>query len=244
MLTIKPTPNLSGLAISGDLEDISRLYDALMAVLGDDDETGGPYELPTLYILALCYELRHAYQGDRWLDFVDNGFNETIQQRQKKIAPQRNVYFQTRIELPEILFDLMVLSDFTEQYSAKIKGKLAGMDCDLLLVRWFQAEGAATLGRLLDDQAANRLKKLIYGSVPRFQDFYTQYVDYQTSRYLKLSPGKRLQQILPIARRYSDRGADYQRLARDLEETAAELHCGINDLQPIEEPRELADADW
>jgi len=89
MLTVKATPHLAGLAISGDYDDLQRLYDALMAVVDDhdeeneDDETD--YELPALYILALCYEVRHAHQGERWLEFVDNGFSEEIQQYQKSL---------------------------------------------------------------------------------------------------------------------------------------------------------------
>ncbi len=247
MLTVKATPHLAGLAISGDYDDLQRLYDALMAVVddyGDDNEDETDYEMPALYILALCYELRHAHQGERWLEFIDNGFSEEVQQRQKSLGPQRNVYYQTRVAVPEILFDLMVLDDFIKQY--RHKTPCGELDRDITCVRWFQAEATQALCGLLDEKAAARLVQLMHGpeSELRFSGYYTQYVDYQTSRYLKAAPDKRLAQILPLARRFHERGASYMRLAEELEETAEELSCSISDLQPVDEPKELNDEEW
>lgn len=77
MIAIESTANHAGVTIKGDFFDLYALYDALHEVVGDD------YEYPYFYdvrlrVLALCYDLRHAFMGDREVAFVDNGLDEEI----------------------------------------------------------------------------------------------------------------------------------------------------------------------
>jgi len=242
MLIIKPTARLAGLSISGDAEDLQRLYDALSEILGDEAETGSDYEMPALFILALCYELRQAWLGNRSVEFIENRLDADAQQNLKTLGPQRNVYFLTRIPLPEILFDIMALNDFVEARSRK--AKLPALDRDIQMVQLFQAEAASAMQSLLDQAAAGRLARLIHGSLPRFSGFCTQYIDLLNQKYLSQTPEKRLQQIVPLARRINERGNDYQRLAADLAETAAELQCPVSELETVSDPPELMDSEW
>ena len=242
MLMIKPTPNLAGLSISGDSEDLQRLYDALLEIIGDEQEPGDPYEMPALYILAACYELRKALSGNRSVEFVPSRLDSDARHSLKTLGPQHNVYFMTRIHLPEILFDVMVLCDFVEIYSRRLKP--AALNRDIQMVQLFQAEVTAALQSLLDPAAAVRLSRLIYGSVQRYRGYCTQYVDHLTARYLHLQPDKRRQQIMPLARKFNEKGPDYLRLEADLLETAAELGCLLADLESIDELPELADTEW
>jgi hypothetical protein len=242
MLTVKPTPHLAGLFISGDFEDLQRLYDALLEILGDDQEPGNAYEMPALSILSVCYELRQAILGSRAVEFVPNRLDAETQQSLKTLGPQRNVYFKTKIGLPEILFDVMALNDFLEIYSRKVK--YPSLNRDIQMVQLFQAEVTSCLQELLDASAATRLARLIYGVVPRYKGYCTQYVDQLSARHLHLAPDKRLLQILPIARKLNEKGPDYRRLENDLLETAAELGCPVADLESIHEQPVLPDQDW
>jgi hypothetical protein len=242
MLTIAPTPHNAGVEISGDREDLNRLYDALAEIVDDESESGSEYEMPALNILAVNYELRHAWQGSRSIAFIANGLSPAAQQNLKKLGPQHNVYFVTRITVPEILFAIMALNDFVEIYSRKVK--IPALNRDIQMVQLFQAEVTAALQSLLGPAAADRLARLVYGTVPRFCKYMTHYVEMLTGRYLRLAPEKRVQQILPLARRISERGADYQRFVRELEETAGELKCSPIDLEPENLPPELNEADW
>jgi hypothetical protein len=242
MLDIKTTPGMAGISISGDLPDLQQLYDALSDVIGDESEEGSAYEMPALNILAICYELRKAWQGDRQVEFVDNGLSDDMRQNLKVLAPVRNVYFKTQIHLPEVLFDIMALNDFVEMCSRRLK--IPDLDPTIQRVRCFQAEVTAVLQSVLDPGAAQRLARSIYGTVPRYKSFYSQYVDYLTDRYLKQTPEKRLQQIVPLARRLDVLGTDYQRLVAELAKTAAELNCSIPDLEPVSELPVLQDEEW
>jgi hypothetical protein len=242
MIKLALTPKLAGISIAGDAADLSRLAEALLDVVSDEAEPGSDYEMPALAILALYDELRKAVQGERQLVFADNGLTGEMRQRFKILAPQRNVYFQTRLRLPELLFDIMALNDFIER--AGYKRKVADLDPPVQLARWFQAEVTATLQGQMDAAAAGRLASLIYGTVPRYKGFCTQYVDNLCCQYMAHAPERRKQQILPLARRLDELGADYQRMLVDLRETAAELACAVSELEPVNELPALGDQDW
>lgn len=242
MLTIRPTPLLAGLAISGDFDDLQRLYDALLEVTGDSQEPGDDYELPALAVLAVCHELRQAMQGSRGVEFVDNNLDDSVRQSLKILGPSRNIYYRTRIHLPAIIFVVMVLGDFIDIYSRSIK--YPTFNRDIQEVQLFQAECAAALQSVIDPVSAGRLLPILYGTVPRFRSYLAQYVDQLTLRYLRLPPEKRRQQILTLARRINEKGADYLRFEADLLDTAAELHCSVADLESIDELPELTDPEW
>lgn len=242
MLTIRPTPNLAGMSISGDYHDLLNLYDALLEIVGEEAKPGHEYEMPVMQIHAICFELREAWQGNRCVEFVENGFDINTQHNLKTIGPQRNVYFSTRIFLPQMLFAAMALCDFVEMASRE--QKIPALNRDIQTIQLFQAEIATTLQDQLDAASAKLLAQLIYGSVPRYRSFCTQYVDMLTEKYLKQTTEKRRLQILTIARRLNELGTDYQRLVAELAETAAELECSIADLETVSEPPTLADREW
>ncbi|HBP39050.1 MAG TPA: hypothetical protein DD640_10005 [Clostridiales bacterium] len=242
MITVTPTPRRVGVLIYGDLEDLHSLDDAIGNVLGDEASPGSEYEMPALQILAISYELRQAWLGQRQATFVGNGMSPAVQQALKKIGPAHNVYFQIRIAIPEILFDVMALGDFIEIHSRK--ARLPALDRDILIVQLFQAEVTAALQSLLFPAAAARLAELIYGTVPRFRNYYTHYVEMLNGRFMQLTPEKRVQQILPLARRISERGSDYLRFARNLEESAEELDCLPEDLETVSGSTALSAEEW
>ena len=64
MLSVKTTENLTGVTISGTYWDLNALYDALSNVIGEEGSYP-EFEACWLRVLGLCYDIRHAYQGDR-----------------------------------------------------------------------------------------------------------------------------------------------------------------------------------
>ena len=70
MLSVKITEHLTGVIISGNQSDLNTLYNALSNVIGREGSYP-EYEQCGLRIHGLCYEIRHAYQGDR-NTFTDN----------------------------------------------------------------------------------------------------------------------------------------------------------------------------
>jgi len=75
MIFVKNTPNNTGVAIYGDYMDFENFYEALHAVVGDEDEFVG-FEAARIRVLGICYDIRYALMGDREIEFVDNGMDE------------------------------------------------------------------------------------------------------------------------------------------------------------------------
>jgi len=73
MIKIKTTPNLYGVTLMGDYEDLDKLYDSISNYLSFyiDNADYYPYH-EYEYLLSLNYDIRHCYMGDRGYEIVDN----------------------------------------------------------------------------------------------------------------------------------------------------------------------------
>ena len=74
MLQIKTTPNLYGITILGDYQDLNILYNSISRYLSfyiDQLGDGYPYH-EYEYLLSLNYDIRHAYMGDRETQLMEN----------------------------------------------------------------------------------------------------------------------------------------------------------------------------
>lgn len=73
MLKVRSTPNLYGVTLMGDYDDLSNLYDSISNYLAfyQDNSVWFPYH-EYEYMLSLNYDIRHCYQGDRGYEAVDN----------------------------------------------------------------------------------------------------------------------------------------------------------------------------
>lgn len=87
MLKVEMTRNLLGFKISGDYDALDKLYDAVWALTPPDPgfpedsrNDGGSWDtleqMAGTRLLALCYDLRHAYQGGRGLEVKPTGMTQ------------------------------------------------------------------------------------------------------------------------------------------------------------------------
>lgn len=133
MIKVKNTPQLVGITILGDYEDLNALYDAVSNycrfILDHQDHPDAEHCLE--FLLGLCYDLRHAYQGDRGYEAVENhaasigGMAEILyevpQKHKKKIQSVRsafkngNLYFSVDVLYPWALYYMFTLQALTEE---------------------------------------------------------------------------------------------------------------------------------
>ena len=112
MLKIKTTPNLYGVTLMGDYEDLDKLYDSISRYLEfyhDSHEKLLPYH-EYEYLLSLNYDIRHCYQGDRGSEIVDNHSGK-----------RGNLYYTVEILYPLIFhylitFDMLLEEDPSEEW--------------------------------------------------------------------------------------------------------------------------------
>ena len=237
MLSIITTEKLAGVTISGNYSDLNTLYDALTNIVGDEGSYPD-YDRCCLRILGLCYEIRHAYQGDR-NTFIDD-YDETD--------------YSFEYLWPEMVFVYGVLNDFirlsggndcyllqekadTYFFNPEVKRiLLEHMPVDIAYIEYFRALIRNAFKKTIDEKKYKRIFNALdngysYTLYPqRFYDYCTQWIDIQNVKYLKRNPDKRKTYLATVAEKILFRNTEYDYLYSDLMKYEKELgipYCNI-----------------
>lgn len=238
MLILRHTPNFAGIEVSGDFMDLDALYLALHTVVGDEGEFGD-HEGARLRVLGVCYDLRHAFMGDREAEFVPNGMDEARMRLMGMIAPEKNLYYKCNVYYPEVLFVTIALNDFIRLY-AKSQAKTAPFplmdkrnlwDASIANVRLFQSSVVNCVKETVSDASYKRMRNLLHKDYTWTNGYETQYVDMLNIRYLNTENKEERQKSLPvIVKRMVEKGKQYQELERDVKEMARAHNCSDEDI--------------
>lgn len=183
MIHAKNTPSNAGVAIYGDHMDFEEMYEALHTVVGDEGEFES-YDAARIRVLGVCYGLRHALQGDRGIEFVDNGMDEDKMKRMSVITPDKNVYLKINVLWPEMLFITMALNDFIRLYARKKAKKSYGVlmdrlniwDESIVHVRVFQSAIAKCIKETVSEASFSRMMNLMNKGYTWVDRYATQYL--------------------------------------------------------------------
>lgn len=252
MIFAENTPNNVGVAIYGDYEDFNNLYDALHAVVGDEDEFAG-CEAARIRVLAVCYDIRHALMGHRGIEFVDNGIgsiSEEIKKYMGILAPDKNVYLKIYVLWPEMLFVMVALNEFLTLYAQKqaktsySKDLFAQYrviwDSSIAYVRMLQAAVAECLKKIVPKGAYARMLKAMNDKHVFIDGYIDQYIDILNDRFIRMSSEKRLKNISIMAKRIVERNPEYLDLESQLVEEAKKQNCSISELRlDIDYPEDI-----
>ena len=221
MLTVRTTEKLTGVTVSGTYGELNALYDALSNVTGEE-ESYPELEACRIRVLGLCYDIRHAYQGDR--NRGKNEYGEEI--------------FSFEYLWPELIFVFAVLNEFNRLsegsrcylkqegaeklfYHPEIKDELLErLPDDVAYVRYFQNLIKNAFQRTVDPK---RYKKIMsdyehdysysYARSKRyFYHFCPQWIDIQNVKYLKRAPEKRKSYLATISEKILFGNSDYDAL--------------------------------
>ena len=229
MLAIKTTEKLTGVTVSGTYWDLNALYDALSNVIGEEGSYH-EYEACWLRVLGLCYDIRHAYQGDRNRGRIEYG----------------DEVFSFEYFWPEMVFIYGVLEEFINLsegsqcylrregaerlfYNPETKDALLNrLPDDIAVVRYFRNLIINALRRTIDER---RFKKIYRALEDRFSytlmkryynNFCTQWVDIQNVKYLKRVPEKRKSYLATISEKILFDNSDYDEMEEAVLEYARE----------------------
>lgn len=237
MIYVKNTPNNTGVAIYGDHLDFEELYEALHAIVGDEDEYSS-YEAARIRVLGVCYDLRHALMGNREFEFVDNGMDRDKMRFRQIIAPEKNVYLVINVLWPEMLFITMALNNFIVLNYKKCKHPQ--WDKTTAAVRKFQAAVAECLGQMVSEASFKRLLKVMLSDYNSFSYYITQYVDLLNCRFLDMTKEKRQKNLSTIAKRIAELGPEYEKVRHEVWEAAREYGCSAENIRlAIEYPEHI-----
>lgn len=242
MIHVTLTPQHAGMVVQGDYQDFYHLYEAIYEVLGGEEDHPA-FSSARMRILGFCYDLRHAFMGDRELSLLENNMTGEKMRCQGKLVPSTNVYYAFAVLMPDMLFLLMALNDFCLLKARReVKAALSPFqnrkliwDKSLAQVRMLQAAVFDCLSSTLEPKAVSRLLNLLVRDYTWTEGYITQYIDELNVELLKLEKEKRLKQITIIAKRLSELDAPkYLGMRREIREFAR-----INNITPDEVHVEL-----
>ncbi len=254
MIIIKNTENLAGVCISGDFNDLEKLVDAFYAITIDEFSAKyQTYIAISTRVLGLCYDVRHAFQGDREVELVANGMDQDKMKFHSIIAPPNNVYYKCNYLYPEMFFVMLALNELVK---LRIKELLKSRpvyndaldknviwDDTISTIRSFQGEFMKCVKEVLTEASFKRWLKLMNGDYINIEQIAGQYVDLLNIKYINMSKEKRLKNLTIIAKRIAEFRTDDEH--SDIKEVvvgaAKEYGCAEGNirLEGIEYPEEF-----
>lgn len=256
MITLQNTRNRAGVCISGDYNDLNALVDAFHEIAIDEfSEKYTNYIDISTRVLGLCYDVRHAMQGDRDVELMDNGMNEDLMRFHSVIAPKKNVYYKCNCLYPEMFFVMIALNELIKLrartlvkskygYNDLLDGK-AVWDETIAVIRTFQAKFQKCVRELLTEASFARWLKVMNRDYIGIEEIAGQYIDFLNIEYINMSKEKREKSLTKMARRIAEfqSDKDFIEINEVVKEAALEYGCQKESIRlvGIEYPDDI---DW
>lgn len=248
MLSINVTKNYGGIEVKGDYDDFEQLYDSIFEIIGDGEDYPTLEKL-RIQILAFCYDLRHAKQGSREIEFVENNMDDEIMKWHSIIVPTNNVYYKFNYILTQAIFIVYALNIFIDNYKYK-KYKSSYYtkvvyDEEVNIVQEFQSKVIKAIFQILPEKNKKVFLKLFYDREFGTNRLIHQYLELMDCRYLAKNKEDRLKSIVNTTKRII-RYWEYQEyidLEQELIEYAEENQCDIDNIR-IDGIDYLENIDW
>lgn len=78
MISAKPTENLAGIIVEDNFDDFYEITDSIYRMTGFEEDYDDLYWGVKNRLLAVCYNIRYDYMGDREVKLVDNGVHDEM----------------------------------------------------------------------------------------------------------------------------------------------------------------------
>jgi len=259
MIRVSNTENLAGVTIAGDFYDLEQLTDALHDIAVNEmdelDKMSESYVNISLRVLGLCYDIRHASQGDRAIFTEENGIADFHLEAHEKIVPKRNVYFSCNILYPEMILNMIALNELIQlrisrlvkskyQYDAAFDKRVA-WDKTIAVIRLLQSAFQEAVSEVLTKPSFSRWQNLIHNKYIDIYRITGPFVDSWNIKYLEMTREERSKKILTVTKRLVEYRRDPENAAyrSAIDQAMYEHGCSEEDLRfdGLDYPEEI---DW
>ena len=253
MIQAKVTKNLTGITIQGDYDDFNDLVNAIYRMTGVDRNEAGLYDEVKMRLLGLCYDIRHAYMGDREVVLKDNVLNEDLKEEMGIKNCNQNIYYSVNVLYPEALFLALAIPNMficCKYYYGKRDERDQGFKVfnsnsdylkDKALLTLLSAIIFQSLEEVIGSDTFNKVYKLIENSREYYMHYVTQYVDYCNLEFLKTDIDKRKDKLIDITKKFIKPSKEYQKMEKKIKVYAQKHQMPIYEVEDdnLEYPNEI-----
>lgn len=240
MIRVENTPNNTGVYMSGDFNDFTRLYESIQFIVGEDGKYVG-YAQVRLRFLEFCNDITAALHDEQKVVFVDNGLREVNGSKRGATLTaiqDKNVYFQIPVLWSELLFISFVTNDFIEMYA---KNNKHYWDIIPATLRKFQGIVAEHMEETIGEHKFRLLKSSL---TPKFigyyQNYAVPYIDQLAIDYLQNDIEERPSAVSILARRIAIKDSNYIKVKNRIEKLAIQQKIAISEVElPTVDTNEL-----
>ena len=253
MIQITPTKNLTGVTIRGDYADFDELIDSIYRITGLEQDKTDRYYGVKIMLLGICYDIRHAKQGDREIHLTDNGMDKDLMVWHKTVTPVQNVYYSVNILFPDAIFTAASFSEMclwsSVYYGPHAKGYTEDMaapsymdfmrdraNLNVLCAGIWQA-----LAEVIGADEAQKIYESRNREYGNYEDYVVHYVDKCNLELIKTPVEKRKTKIRNIAKRIVKKPEGYYSMERNLRYSAQ--HYGVT-IYDLKDPRLEYPDEW
>lgn len=246
MISIKPTENLTGVTIQGDFYDFYELVDTIhrMFTSEEDDRSDSYYGVKNR-MLGICYDIRHAYMGDREVVLKDNAMSKELMKWHKIKTSMQNVYYSVNLLFPEAIFVAVSAShaflEASSEYGkrGRAKEEKGGLPAflysdyirDRANIEVFCAGIWQALGEAIGDEELEKLIRFMLRSYEDYRNYATHYIDKCNIELINTPLEKRKSKLKSIAKRMIKKPDAYYNMKDDLDYWAKYYNTSIYELR-------------
>ena len=246
MITMQPTEQLVGINVQGDYYDFEAFVDAAHRLTGmwPDEDYTDPYYSCSNRLLGICYDIRHAYQGDREVVVKDNGLNREVMKYHNLVMSDQTVYYSVNILFPEAIFVATTSEKFlsyAQKYYGKNGKKLMEKEGwplyyeypqylkDCAVIRSFACLIWGAVGDVIGEAA---LERILNSQSPyeAYIGYAAQYIDKYDIELINAKPDKRAGKLKTMAKKIVDPDNSYYQVYADVSAAARAYGCSIHEV--------------
>lgn len=244
MIKVNPTTNLIGISIRGDYADFNDLIDSIYRLTSFYDDLHDFHYGVKNRLLGLCYDVRHAYMGDRDVVLEDNGMSREKMRDYGVITSAQNVYYSVNVLFPEAIFVAASVPNMYI-YSSRYYGKRATKAADPLQPAFPYSDYIKdqanldvlcasiwkALGQVIGEEELEKILTLLQRTEEEYFDYATLYIDKCNMELFKATVDKRPDKLKSIAKRIIKKSTSYYNLENDLKCSAKIFNTNIYELE-------------
>ena len=232
MIKVSLTKNLAGATILGDYNDLDEIVNSLYTITIDEygAKKNTKYIDMSTRVLGLAYDIRHALQGDRKIELIDNGMSKEIMKYHSTITSDKNVYYSCNYIFTEMVYCMIALN---ELIAIKTRGKKAVFNRAINVLRMLQTAFVECVAKVMTKTGYEKWIISMTRSDAKIFNMAHQYMDIVNIDYLYDLKDSRRQHINMYTKSIVDYqyDEDYIELKNDLIQYAKDNNCDINKLQ-------------